>query len=335
MSPIEFTRVVDEEGLVRWHDVLRRSLAADFDALPADPLSDIRPGLSGSLTGDAIEFWLGVADRPAVAVTIRCPVHDNRDLANVGIHVHPNQRRRGYGRAASEAAFARLRELGRARVLGEVPAYTKSDDPSPAVYLARSLGARPMLAERRRLLDVAALDLARLAALRDGAARAGPDYSMVTWADTTPAELVEEMAGLLALMSTDPPQGELDLEPEIWNADRYHERERSVIERRRRHLVVAARHEPTGRLAGFTDLGVPSGDGVVGYQWSTIVQSEHRGHRLGLLMKVVNLQRMLVAFPGVRNLNTWNADENAHMVAVNEALGFRTMEGWAEWQLEL
>lgn len=220
-------------------------------------------------------------------------------------------------------------------MLGEVPAYTKSDDPSPAVYLARSLGARPMLAERRRLLDVAALDLARLAALRDGAARAGPDYSMVTWADTTPAELVEEMAGLLALMSTDPPQGELDLEPEIWNADRYHERERSVIERRRRHLVVAARHEPTGRLAGFTDLGVPSGDGVVGYQWSTIVQSEHRGHRLGLLMKVVNLQRMLVAFPGVRNLNTWNADENAHMVAVNEALGFRTMEGWAEWQLEL
>lgn len=333
---IEFTRVVDDDGLAGWHDVLRASLAADFDGLPADPVSDVRPGLSGLLGGESFEFWVGAAaDQPVAAILIRCPVHDNVDLANVAVHIHPDQRRRGYGRAATEAAIARTRELGRRRVLGEVPTYTRSDDPAPGVHLARSVGASPVLPELRRVLDVTTLDLAALATLREDAARLASDYSMVSWGDVTPPELVMDMAGLLALMSTDPPQGELVLEPEVWTADRYNDREHSVIERGRRHLVVAARHEPTGRLAGFTDLAVPAGGGAVGYQWSTVVAAAHRGHRLGLLMKIANLQQLLVAMPEVRYLNTWNADENTHMVAVNDALGYQSMEGWSEWQLEL
>jgi hypothetical protein len=65
------------------------------------------------------------------------------------------------------------------------------------------------------------------------------------------------------------------------------------------------------------------------------VAAEHRGHRLGLLLKVANLDQLRRFLPEVRYLNTWNADVNAHMVAINERLGFRPMEGWSEWQLDL
>jgi GNAT superfamily N-acetyltransferase len=99
--------------------------------------------------------------------------------------------------------------------------------------------------------------------------------------------------------------------------------------------VVAARHDESGELVGYTSLGVPSGGGTVGYQWDTIVRADHRGHRLGLLVKLAIIEQLRRELPEVRYLNTWNADENAHMVSVNEQLGFQVMEGWSEWQLDL
>jgi hypothetical protein len=37
----------------------------------------------------------------------------------------------------------------------------------------------------------------------------------------------------------------------------------------------------------------------------------------------------------VRYINTWNAASNQHMIAINEALGFRVMDNWVTWQHEL
>ena len=71
------------------------------------------------------------------------------------------------------------------------------------------------------------------------------------------------------------------------------------------------------------------------YQWDTIVAGAHRGHRLGLLTKTANLQLLRQAQPEVRWINTWNAESNAHMVGINERLGFQPMERWFDWQLDL
>jgi len=73
---------------------------------------------------------------------------------------------------------------------------------------------------------------------------------------------------------------------------------------------------------------------AVGYQWDTIVRGEHRGHRLGLLVKAANLQQLREQMPAVRWLNTWNAADNRHMVPINDRLGFRPMEHWQEWQVD-
>jgi hypothetical protein len=37
--------------------------------------------------------------------------------------------------------------------------------------------------------------------------------------------------------------------------------------------------------------------------------------------------------PGVRFVQTWNGETNAHMVAINEALGFRDPRRFTAWLL--
>ena len=136
-------------------------------------------------------------------------------------------------------------------------------------------------------------------------------------------------------MSTDPPLGDMTWEPEVWDAARWRDGERRSCAKGYRAVGSAAVHLPTGRAVGYSDIGVSRRWPQVGYQWATIVESAHRGHRLGALLKAANLQLLISELPDTRLVNTWNAAVNTHMISVNETLGFRPVERWTEWQLEL
>jgi RimJ/RimL family protein N-acetyltransferase len=71
------------------------------------------------------------------------------------------------------------------------------------------------------------------------------------------------------------------------------------------------------------------------YQWGTLVRPAHRGHRLGMAVKVANLRQLQEAVPGVDHVITWNAESNARMVAVNDRLGFVPTERMGEFQKRL
>jgi len=73
----------------------------------------------------------------------------------------------------------------------------------------------------------------------------------------------------------------------------------------------------------------------VGWQSGTLVLPAHRGHRLGLAIKVANQRRFEAAFPGVRLIHSWNGEENGPMVAINDTIGFRPVEYAAEMQRRL
>jgi GNAT superfamily N-acetyltransferase len=332
---VSLTRVVDEAGLRHWHQIYQATEAYDYVALPADPIEELAPILTGPVAGEQVELWLAVTDEPVAAIRLRMPIHDNLTLATVALHVHPDHRRRGHARRALADTMAIARERGRSRLLCEVPTRTRHEDPAPGEALARSVGAQPLHAETRRLLDVSTVVTADLAAIHAEALEASVGYSTIAWRNQVPAEHVDDLAGLMGLMSVDSPQGELDLEPEIWDVERYRQREASNLARGRMQLCVGAREDRTGHIVGFTAFGIPTGGVDVGYQWETVVRSGHRGHRLGLLLKVVNLRQLMERMPEVRYVNTWNAEENVHMVAVNEKLGFQPMETWTEWGLEL
>ena len=70
-------------------------------------------------------------------------------------------------------------------------------------------------------------------------------------------------------------------------------------------------------------------------QGITLVDPAHRGHRLGLLTKIENLRYALDEFPGMRYIDTWNATVNAHMISINERMGFRPVDAWFDWQMDV
>jgi hypothetical protein len=123
----------------------------------------------------------------------------------------------------------------------------------------------------------------------------------------------------------DAPAEDAAREAESWTPDRVATYERSMAARRQTIHRVLVRHRPTGAWAGNSLLCVDELRPRVAFQEDTSVVRAHRGHRLGLLMKTEMLLWLGRERPEVEATDTWNAQANHHMIAVNEALGARVV----------
>jgi RimJ/RimL family protein N-acetyltransferase len=195
------------------------------------------------------------------------------------------------------------------------------------------MGLEPALPETRRRLD---LDSAPdTSALRVDAQRHAVGYTPVAWLGPVPDEFRDDVARLGSRLVLDAPMGDLDVEPEKYDADRIQVTDEVVTLRGRRMYYAAIREDATGRLVAYTSIGFDAATTTHGWQQITIVDPAHRGHRLGILVKLANLDNVRAHEPGLRYLNTWNAQENAHMITINEALGFRAVDDWVACQYKL
>ena len=263
------------------------------------------------------------------ALRLLLPLRDNPTVAVVDLAVAPDARRRGTGTALLEEAVRTARERGRSELLTEV------DEPGPATpgrLFAQRHGWTCDLVETRRDLALP-LDEERLRSLEQDARRASSGYALVTWRDRTPDELLDDRALLERRMTTDAPHGDLPVEEEDWDAGRVREYEQMHAERGRTVLSAGAVRD--GRLVAFTDLHLPADAPEHAHQGGTLVLREHRGHRLGSLVKAAVLRQVLADFPAVRTITTYNADSNVAMVAVNEALGFVPAGALSSWSVRL
>src|SRR4051794_29292950 len=159
-------------------------------------------------SGEQSELWLGLVDGvPVAAAELALPTRDNVTSAQADVRVVPEQRRQGHGTALLTHLLDRARTHGRARVFGEInePLDEISGEPTPGQGFGRAIGARPVLSEIRRVLDVTAVDDEALTALRADAEKHADGYSVLQWQDRTPEELIDDLAVLMARMSTDAP----------------------------------------------------------------------------------------------------------------------------------
>ena len=160
----------------------------------------------------------------------------------------------------------------------------------------------------------------------------GERYRPVRWIGSTPPERVKDMLTLHAGMATDAPAAGLVIEDEEWTRARLEELEHSVQTNGRLLLTAAVEHCAAGRLIGFSDLTVPADRHRPAHQGDTLVLRGHRGHRLGMLMKAVNLLALSEIAQSPPHISTFNAEENRHMLNVNEALGFRAVGHAGCWR---
>jgi len=78
-------------------------------------------------------------------------------------------------------------------------------------------------------------------------------------------------------------------------------------------------------------VAIPLGAPESVWQHDTLVMREHRGHGLGMAVKLANLAALVDSYPHARIVSTWNAVENKHMIAINDELGHIVEAGSTTW----
>jgi GNAT superfamily N-acetyltransferase len=263
----------------------------------------------------------------------------------VRVDVLPGHRRRGVGTALAR----KLDSVAATDGIRKAISYTASPDaPGARIVPPTGYGSVPaenpevqfLLANGYRLEQVErcsrlALPTPTTASLPVSIARSGTDFALHTWVDHTPEQWLVDMANLRQRMSTEEPSAGLDEPEDLWSVKRLVEHEERQLLSRRTHLTAAVEHLPSGRLIGFTTLSVPAETERAVTQEDTLVLPEQRGHALGMLLKIANLDHLERLYPGHSAIITFNAEENRHMLSVNEALGFVPIGYEGAWRRDL
>lgn len=249
---------------------------------------------------------------------------DNSHLVDASIHVIPERRRRGIGQALLDDVVKRATAAGRRTVMVGAP------QSSPGASFLEAAGAPVELVERHSVLDFGGVNWEQVSA---GAVPAS-GYRLESWVAHPPEPVLPSLAVAVASMD-DAPKGGLDLLRETWRPDMLRATHALSEARGYRRFGVAAIHEASGEVAGYTDLHLPPGREDYAEQMDTVIIPAHRGHRLGMAVKCQMLLNLRSAAPDLRTISTWNADSNKHMLAVNTALGFTKAEMWGTHQLSL
>jgi len=145
----------------------------------------------------------------------------------------------------------------------------------------------------------------------------------------------QHLAGYAALVEAmnDAPR-DAGHEGQRWDTGRVRLSEQRVAAQGLRYYTLAAADE-RGELAAVTQLGVDPQQPDWGFQELTAVARPHRGHRLGLLVKLAMLDLLAEREPQLATIITGNADANTHMIAINEQLGFTKVDRWRSWDLSV
>ncbi|GAA2338507.1 GNAT family N-acetyltransferase [Dactylosporangium salmoneum] len=177
-------------------------------------------------------------------------------------------------------------------------------------------GARVLL--RLALLAQRLDDPATLAACAAIATGPAPGYDIVRWRDRAPDRYAGDLGAVLDRL-LDAPGAHLQMPARDWGAAEVRAWEAGHAGAL---LVTAAVHG--GRLVAATVAVVPGG-AEEAEQHDTAVLPEHRGRGLARRVKAAQALWLREQFPAVRQVTVTVNQENLPMLAVNRAIGYRTV----------
>lgn len=329
MSVIEQLDVYDDAAVAEIHAVQAATLSSPYATMWTLP--EVLTHMRRAQSYFDRSWWVS-RDAGGRAVgwgSMELPLNDNTTLAEIDGGVRPEHRGRGHGRALMSHLLGIAREAGRGTATASTT-WDWDEDTNDARRLLESAGMTLRETDVQRVLDLPVPD-DRLDQLAREAAPHHGDYELASWSGACPDRWVLEYAALLALMTDEAPQGDLEIEAEKVDVRRVRDAEEELEAQQRTAFTTVALTRD-GRVAAHTQIVVPGSDEVNAYQWDTLVLREHRGHRLGLALKVRNHRAVAAVLEPRRLMHTWNSISNDPMVRVNEALGYRAVRRLATFQ---
>ena len=322
----------DEAGVRTWHRAARATHDRDR---PDAPFWHEDEAVALLREDDPEErCYLFTTEDAAGTVTgtgiVFVPLLDNLEKLYFGITVVPGHRGRGFGDVLVENVAGIAAAEGRTVLVGEghLPVHHDADD--PVRRFAERHGFTLANTEVRRTLQLPVPD-ATIRGWTDEAARHHDGYELATYENDVPEPLRPSFVELRNQLAVDAPTGDIDFEAGGLTVELHEEQTRRLVETGRRLLITVAVRD--GAAVAHSTLSVPPRDTELPHlnQWGTYVHRDHRGHRLGLAVKATNLRAVQAVFPERTLVSTTNSPVNGPMVAINELMGFRPADVFAEF----
>lgn len=325
------------EELQPWVDVCNAANAALFgDKAPTTSVS--RRLAAAGAEGPRVTYFLALPGdspdaAPLGAASLTTPSRTGEQDGEVEVYVLPQAQRHGVGRVLLDHVEQVARAAGlRSIILDQT---SPTDHGGAAAAFAEALGYEEFgrVIGSRLDLPVAEPVRTRLEALADE--RLHTRYEVFTAVGELPDEWLPNRAALARQLSTQTPSDSMRPGGDNWDAERV----RTMIMgwRRGGGTVIESVAVPDGqaKMVAFSDLVLFENDADEATQSDTLVDRDHRGHRLGLAVKLANLKALAEHHPSIRRIRTWTWSQNQPMRDLNRELGFEDDLWTRLWRKDL
>jgi len=304
---------------------INAAVAADLPEDPAWQGDHLREYLTETMPGERRMAWIA-EDEPSVPgqpgpVVGHLTILLLGDIGVIELLVHPAARRRGLGRRLLATAARRANQEGFSSLGVEVVGGT------PAVPFFQAMGFTQEYVETRSVLQLSTVEWGALGEMARGIS-AG--YRVEFHPGGPPDELLTAYARAKSELR-DIEEAELDLRPSSYDPQRLRDSLDCLHRRGMKPYIVLAIHEPTGEVAGLTEVVVPAQHPARADQYDTVVTQRHRGYGIDRAIKSRMLFELRRAEPKLQEVQTWNAQSNESMIKVNGELGFLPDRDWLEY----
>lgn len=325
-----FDDPISDPSLHVAHNAFDNEMLLDEDPTFGERLlQDTAARLAHHPADHVLTRWLAFdEDRIVAEAALYLDVEDvaNSHLGWVELGVVPPGRRRGLGSELLLLAARQAEAAGRRLLMGE----SNSLVPAGRAFCAAK-GFEAGLVERISQLVISDLDIA----LMESWSRAGRDQEdrfELFWLDGRwPAAMLDDVVALSHVMN-DAPFDDLDWNDQAFTTTHVVAEEDEIFERGFTRYTAAVIERASGRMAGYTQLFINPSFPDLGQQGNTGVLSEFRGNRLGKWLKAETALYLVEHHPEITRVRTGNANSNAPMLAINEAMGFKPHHDTTVWQ---
>lgn len=255
------------------------------------------------------------------------PTRQNTHLCFTLISVRADVRRRGVGTALLRAVVELARHSDRSALILGCDFRNQA-----AEAFAKSLGADLAFEGHVNRLTIAEVDVAEMHRWADAR---DPEYDIewVTPDGAYPEDWLADMARLRGVLANDAPMGDLPVEERTITVDELRADDRRMEAYGNDRWTLVARHRASGEPVAYTEVFVTDRDRVHVFQGATAVDGKHRGHALGRQLKATMFLRIVGELAWAKYIRTFNADSNAPMLAVNDAMGFVPYIAGVRWTI--